>query len=532
MAQATGRPTWDADVLIVGSGFGGSVSAMRLAEKGLKVVVAEQGRRVGAGELGAARTRGGLGFVWAPPLRYGWFAQTILRHVGIVHGVGVGGGSVVYAAVLLQPKPAFFRDPAWADLGVDWQTELVPHYETARRMLGCTICPRLGEMDRRLERAAQALGVGASFGPVPLGIYFGTPEVTAADPFFGGQGPERTGCRFCGECLTGCSYGAKNSLDLNYLYLAERLGARVLPERRATAIRPLAGGGYAVTLAPLFGRGEMLKLRAPRVVVAGGVLGTLALLFSCRDDLRTLPDLSPALGSRVRTNSEAIVSILDSDPHADLTAGTAISSDFYADAHTHVTQNRFPPGYEFMKWTMGPMVDDPVPWRRALKTLLAILHHPLRLIAMWLGRGWHRRVSVLTVMQHVDNELALRWRRRWCAPWRRGLVSVAPSGRRAPTYLEPANAVARAFAATSGGRPLNVLAESLANLSITAHILGGCPMGRDGATGVISSDHEVFGYPGLYVVDGSAVSANVGVNPSLTIAALAERFADRLTAQR
>ncbi len=506
----------DYDYIIIGSGFGGSVSALRLAEKGYRVAVLEQGRRVSPDDMTAA-ARSLSRLFWLPGLGMkGFFSQRIFRHVGVVGGVGVGGGSLVYAAVLLEPKPVFFAEPTWSGLGVDWQAELAQHYETAKRMLGRTTNrPRYTQMDHWLRATAEKMGAGETFGRVPLGIYFGetTPQ---PDPFFGGRGPARVGCRFCGECLTGCRYGSKNSLDLNYLHLAESLGATILPERRVTGIRPLAGEGYQVDMVnPVRGGTVHPALTSRKVIVAAGVLDTLELLFRCRDVRKTLPDISQQLGRIVRTNSEAIVGIVAPEGTEDLSQGVTISTDFYPDAHTHITQNRFPAGYTFMKWQSGPLVDDPHPSRRTLRTLAAFLRHPRRSTLSWRTRDWHRRISVLTVMQHLDNQIAFRYRR--------GLQSQIIRGKRAPTYLPVANDAARTFARLSGGEPLNVLLESLVDLSFTAHILGGCHMGHSAEDGVIDTDHQIFGYPGLYVIDGAAISANVGVNPSLTISALAER---------
>ncbi|MEZ4643530.1 MAG: GMC family oxidoreductase [Chloroflexota bacterium] len=512
------------DFLIIGSGFGGSVSALRLAQKGYRVAVLEQGRRITPADMEAADQHLSKLF-WLPKLGFkGFFTQHIFRHVGIVGGVGVGGGSLVYAAVLLEPKPAFFGDPAWANLGVDWAAELRPHYATAAHMLGRTQNPYLGEMDERLRETAVSLNADATFATAPLGIYFGQPDVTAPDPYFDGAGPARTGCRHCGGCLTGCPYNAKNSLDKNYLYLAAQHGAQILPERQVTEIAPIAGGYQVKMVHPFKPWVRYKALTAQQVVIAAGVLGTLRLLFHCRDVARTLPQISTQLGQVVRTNSEAVVGILAQDAAAAIgDGGPTITSHFYPNAHTHITQNRFPRGYQFMRWYMGPLVDGKRPLRRALTTLSRYLTQPRRATLSWRGRNWHQRISVLTVMQLLDNRVSFRYGRRMMTLFRHSLTSQQASGERAPTYLPEANAAARAFAQHSQGIPLNNLPESVGNLSVTAHILGGCHMGESTTTGVIDTNHRVFGYPGLYVVDGTAVSANVGVNPSLTITALAER---------
>jgi cholesterol oxidase len=521
--------TLDYDVIIIGSGFGGSVTALRLAEKGFRVAVLEQGRRAEPADL-EATDNGPRRLFWLPSLGLkGYFTQHIFRHVTIVGGVGVGGGSLVYAAVLLEPKKAFFQDPAWAGLDVDWDAELAPHYEMAKKMLGRTTNPYMGQMDTYVRQTAGSMQAGDTFGPVPLGIYFGEAKETVEDPFFDGRGPARTGCELCGACLTGCPHNAKNSLDKNYLYLAEAAGASVLPERKATLIRPVDGGYEVEMVNPLDKNAPAPPLRAAKVVLAAGVLGTLSLLFRCRDEFKTLPAISAQLGQIVRTNSEAIVAVLAPDKDIDLTEGPAISSEFYPGGNTHVTQNRFPAGYGFMRWYMSPMVDDNVPWRRALKTLAGYLRHPLQIAGGWFDGRWNRRVSILSVMQQQDNHLSFTYGRGLFSPFGRRLKSTLPSGQRAPSYIPEANRAARLFAQHSGGTPYNSIQESLANLSVTAHIMGGCHMGRSAADGVIDTNHELFGYPGLYVVDGSAISANVGVNPALTITALAERAAGIMT---
>ena len=522
-----GQHSCNYDFLVIGSGFGGSVAALRLVQKGYRVAVLEQGRRFEAEEIAAAG-RDLRRLLWLPRLGMdGFFVQHFFRHLMVLGGVGVGGGSLGYAAVLLEPPAGFFRDPAWRSLDVDWQAELAPHYNRAKQMLGATPNPYMAEMDDYLQQTAEALGAGATFDTLPLGIFFGQEGETVPDPFFGGRGPARTGCRRCGECLVGCRHGAKNSLDKNYLYLAEQAGVEILPERRVTLIRPLseaAGSpaGYELEMVnPLRGNRPYPPLRTRRVVVAAGVIGTLKLLFHCRDVAGTLPRLSPRLGDLVRTNSEAIVGVLSPEVEATLDeGGPTITSHFYPNAHTHITQHRFPAGYTFMKFQAGPLVDGDHPGRRRLRTLARIARHPLAATRNWRARNWHRRVVILSVMQQLDNHLSFRLRRR--GPFS-GLTTIFAGGKPPPTYIPEANQAARALADAMGGAPLNSLSESVGAMSVTAHILGGCQMGQSRADGVIGTDHQVFGYPGLYVVDGSAVSANVGVNPSLTITALAER---------
>ena len=521
-SQAHG--VWDTDVAIVGSGFGGSVAALRLAEKRYRVTVLEQGERLTAERIYRA-DHSLKRLFWEPVLgARGYFFQRVFRHVAVIGGVGVGGGSQVFAAVLLEPKAAFFQDPAWSGLGVDWAAELRPGYATAARMLGRTQNKILGKQDDYLRQTAETMGVGETFGTVPLAVYFGKPGELAADPFFAGEGPERTGCQLCGRCATGCPHGAKNSLDKNYLYLAEAKGAKIVTRSRVTVIRPGVAGGYELTIADPFGEYGQRVLVANQVVVAAGVLGTVELLLRCRDVYRTLPLLSPRLGDLVRTNSESLVGIVARDPDLDLTRGPTITSDFYANEHTHITQNRFSPAHWWVKWQMGPLTDGHHRLRRSLRTLCAFILHPYRSTFAWRARNWVARSSLLTVMQHLENHLELYLRRSWLRPWHKVMGSRVPAGGQgAPSYIPEANAAARAFAKACDGVPVNLTTESVGGVSATAHILGGCPMGKTAKTGVIGTDHQVHNYPGLYVLDASAISANVGVNPSLTITALAER---------
>lgn len=525
MSAVADEPEHDADVIVIGSGFGGAVAALRLTEAGHRVIVLERGRRLSDADLLRAR-RDPRAYLWQPRLGLrGFFWQRVLRHVAVIGATGVGGGSTVWAGVLIEPGADFYGATAMTATGVDWRAELAPHFETAAAMLGRVPSPHVGEMDLHLKAAAEAVGAGDTWGPVPLAIHFGQEGVTESDPFFGGEGPDRTGCRLCGECLLGCPYGAKNQLTRNYLYLAERYGAEIRPEHDVTAIRPLPGSGYEVDCRHPWRSGARTTLTARRVVVAAGVLGTVELLLACRE---TLPGLSPRLGHGVRTNSEALTAILQ-PPGADLSRGPTISSDFHPDPETHTTQNRYMGGWH-MRVQLGPAVDGARPVRRALRTLGAIARSPIRHARLVAARDFEQRLTVLTTMQHAESELALVARRSLVRPWRRVLRSRLTAGRRAPSYLPVANRVTRAYAEASGGRPLNLLGESVGGLSVTAHILGGAVIGTGPDDGVVDTNHEVFGHPGLYVADASVLPANLGVNPSLTITAMAERFAARFPA--
>lgn len=512
----------DADVIVVGSGFGGAVSALRLTEAGHRVLVLEKGRRLSDDDLHRAR-RHVRDYLWQPGLGLrGFFWQRIFRHAAVIGASAVGGGSVVWAGVLLEPGEKFYRQDAMDRLGVDWRVELAPHFATAARMLGRVVTAHRGTMDDNLRETADRLGAGHTYGPVPLAIHFGRPGETEADPFFDGEGPERTGCRLCGECLLGCPYGAKNQLTRNYLHLAERYGAEIRAEHDVRTIRALPEGGYELTVRHPWRRAEPVVLRAPRVVVASGVLGTVDLLLRSAET-GSLTRLSSQVGKDVRTNSEALTAVLQ-PPGEDLSRGPTISSDFHPDAHTHTTINRYMGGGH-MRLQLGPMVDDDDPRRRSRRVLASVVRRPGEQVKVWGARDFLRRLTVLTTMQDAENHLALTRGRSRVWPWRRALRTSLGAGRRPPSNLAVANRVATEYARVSGGRPLNLWGESVAGLSVTAHVLGGAAMGRGPHEGVVDTAHQVFGHPGLYVMDASVIPANLGVNPSLTITALAERFA-------
>jgi cholesterol oxidase len=511
------------DFIVVGSGFGGSVSALRLAEKGYSVCVIESGKRWQAQDF--PRTNWAFWkFLWAPALGcYGIQRLQFLNDVLIVAGSGVGGGSLVYANTLLEPPEDFYQDPQWRDLNPDWKQELSPFYATARRMLGVVTNPRFWPTDHMLEDYAREIGREEFFKPSEVGVFFGPAGETVPDPFFGGKGPPRTGCTHTGHCMVGCRDGGKNSLDRNYLYLAERLGVTILPEHKVMDIKPEEDGGYRITFKRLTGVGPKTRqsLKAGAVVLAAGVLGTLELLLRCRER-DSLPGLSPMLGEIVRTNSEVLAGATakkSSDTHS---YGVSITSSLFVNDKTHVQLVRYPAGSDLMGFFGGVITDGGGKIPRPIKHIGMCLRHPLWFLRTLSLIGWGRRSVVLLVMQTLDNHITLRLRRCWWALFRRVLASSTDNDP-IPSYIPEANAAVRGMAERMNGVPQNAITESLLNIPMSAHILGGCIMGKDIASGVIDTRHRVFGYDNLYVVDASAIPANLGVNPSLTITAMAER---------
>jgi cholesterol oxidase len=517
------------DYVVIGSGFGGSVCAMRLTEKGYRVLVLERGKRYRDEDF--ALTNWDLPrYLWLPVLRcFGILEMSLFRNVLIVHGSGVGGGSLGYGNVLLEPGDNLFEAPGWRDLA-DWKTVLRPHYDTAKRMLGVTRNPCLWPADHALRAIAEELGHGASFRPTEVAVFFGPEGQTVPDPYFGGEGPARTGCIHCGGCMVGCRHGAKNTLVKNYLYFAEQWGAEVRAECEVRDIRPLPDGQPDGARYELIYRrstnwlpGRTVRVRARGVVLSAGVLGTLGLLFRCREITRTLPQLSHRLGDEVRTNTEQLLGVTARDDAVDYSQGIAITSIFNADEVTHIEPVRFPDGSSLMRLLAAPLVDiaRTLPGRVA-RQVWAALRHPRDFLAVRGLGPWARRTTILLVMQTRDTFLRMRLGRGPFTFLRRGLVSEPDPKKPVPAHLASGHHMARAFARRIDGIPQAGLIESLFDIPATAHILGGVPMGRDAEHGVVDVHCEVFDYPGLYVVDGSIVPANPGVNPSLTITALAE----------
>ncbi len=516
---------FDYDWLVVGSGFGGSVSALRLAEKGYSVGVLECGRRFGDKDFPKS-TWDLRRYFWAPRIGLrGIFRMTPFKDVAVVSGCGVGGGSLGYANTLYVPPSKFFQDPQWADLE-DWEATLAPHYAEAQRMLGVVVHDNDDPADQLLREFGEQLGVGDTYRKTPIGIFLGEPGKTVPDPYFGGEGPDRTGCMQCGRCMVGCPHGAKNTLVKNYLWLAERRGAEVTPERTVTEIRPLGAAdgsdGYAVAsersgLLP--GRGRR-TVTARGVVVAAGPLGTNKLLQRCRLG-GALPRISSRLGELVRTNSEVILAVtVPEDYPEDLTKRVAITSSIYPDPHTHIETVTYGAAGDSMNTLYTLLVGDGTRVTRPLKLLAQIVRHPLRFAQVMWPKGWSRRTIIVLVMQTLDNAIALRPKLKRSGDVR--LQTEQDPDRPTPTFIPVANEAAEWLAERTGGIAQSSVNEALMNVPTTAHILGGAVIGHSPEDGVVDRDQRVFGYENLLVCDGAAVPANVGVNPSLTIAALAE----------
>jgi cholesterol oxidase len=509
----------DYDVVVVGSGFGGSVAALRLTEKGYRVAVVEAGRRFADDEF--AETSWDLRkYLWAPALGcFGIQRIHLLKDVMILAGAGVGGGSLVYANTLYRPLKPFYADRQWAHI-TDWEAELAPHYDQAAKMFGVVTNPTVTPSDEVMQKVAADLGVPDSYHPTPVGVFFGTAGETVPDPYFGGAGPARTGCTECGSCMTGCRVGAKNTLVKNYLYLAEQAGAKVLPLTTVTAVRPRQGGGFTLDLRRT-GRRAEATVTAAQVVFAAGTWGTQKLLHAMRDS-GALPALSPRLGELTRTNSESIIGAARStvDTSRDFSRGVAITSSIHPDETTHIEPVRYGRGSNAMGLLQTISTDGASSVPRWLQALRFLARHPVQSARLLNVHRWSERTVILLVMQSLDNSITTYTRRGLFG--RRRYTSRQGHGEPNPAFIQAGYDANQLAAKHIGGMAGGTWGEVF-NVPLTAHFIGGCPIGTSSSSGVIDPYHRVFGYPGLSVVDGSAISANLGVNPSLTITAQAER---------
>jgi cholesterol oxidase len=527
---------FDYDWLVIGSGFGGSVSALRLSEKGYKVGVLECGRRFADHEFPES-TSDYKRYFWRPKIGWkGIFRLTTFKDVSVVSGCGVGGGSLGYANTLYVPPKPFFEDAQWSGIA-DWEGELAPHYEEAQRMLGVTMNPYDDPADALLRELGEELGVSDTYKKTPVGVYFGEPGGTATaangepgeptrDPYFGGEGPDRTPCSLCGRCMVGCPHGSKNTLVKNYLYLAEKRGARVSPERTVIDVRPLGAGdgseGYEVESirSGSWVKRERQVHRARGVVVSAGPLGTNTLLQRCRLG-GSLPRISSRLGELVRTNSEAILAVtVPEDYPENLIKRVAITSSIYPDPHTHIETVTYGNDGDSMSRLYTLLTGDGTRVTRPLKLMGQIVRHPKRFAQVLRPKNWSKRTIIILVMQTLDNAMALRPK---TGPFKTLWLSTEQDPERPnPTFIPVANQAAEWFAKRTGGVAQSSVMEAMLNIPTTAHILGGAVIGEDAEHGVVDAHQCVFGYENLLVCDGSAIPANVGVNPSLTITALAE----------
>nr|WP_040510248.1 GMC family oxidoreductase [Gordonia soli] len=518
----TAEPSDHYDAIVVGSGFGGSVAALRLTEKGYRVAVLEAGRRFADHDLPKTSWRL-RDYVWAPALGlFGVQRMHLLRDVLVMAGAGVGGGSLNYANTLYRPLPAFFDDPHWGAI-TDWASELDPYYDQASRMLGVTTFPGVTAPDTVMREVAEEMGVADTFVPTPVGVFFGDePGRTVDDPFFGGAGPARTGCIECGACMTGCRVGAKNTLVKNYLHLAEQAGAQIFPLTMVDAVQPLDGGGYQVDThrtGRTIRRGRR-AFTADHVVFAAGTYGTNKLLLSMQRSQK-LSGLSARLGRVVRTNSEAVLAATarSVDPEVDYSRGVAITSSFHPDAHTHVEPVRYGKGSNLIGMLQAVLIDGGGRVPRLLKAIGTMAIHPITTARSLWVRNWSERTIIALVMQTADNSIELFARRGRLGPV---LRSRPGDGDPPPRWIPVGHRAVRTAADKIDGDPGGSLLDLL-DIPMTAHFLGGCAIGASAHDGVVDAYHRVFGHPGLHVVDGSTVSANLGVNPSLTITAQAER---------
>lgn len=516
-------PDQQYDYVIIGSGFGGSVSALRLREKGYSVLVLEKGKRWRDKDHPGSNHQFWK-YLWLPFIRaFGILQISVLKDVMVLHGAGVGGGSLGYANVLEIPSDETFATPAW-NHALNWQQTLAPFYPIAKKTLGAAITPTQWKADHILLEISKELGTEATFRPTMTGIFFGDPDRTVKDPYFGGKGPDRTGCSYCGACMIGCRHGAKNTLNKNYLYFAEKLGAQVHPETQVIKVAPDQDGGYVVTTRGSTNRFKAKKrIHAKNVIFSAGVMGTVPLLLKLKDDKSALPKLSEKLGENVRTNSEALLGSLARSKDIDFSKGIAISSIMNIDPVTRVEPVRYPNGSDLMRLISAPLISLHSGFAlRFVRSLGWMFTHPRDAFKAFIAPNWASKVTILLVMQHVDNRMRFTLSRSFPFFWKKSIHSENSSRQRIDPQVPGSHELTRAFAKKTDGVPLGSLGENLLNLPTTAHILGGVPIADHIQNGVVDTTLKVHGYPGLYVIDGSVMPANPGVNPSLTITAIAE----------
>ena len=507
------------DYIIIGSGFGGAVSALRLTEKGYKVLVIEKGKWFKDEDF--PKTNWNLRkWLWMPSMKlFGIQKITFFRHLTILSGVGVGGGSLVYANTLPKPKTAFYKSGSWSKLA-EWENELTDHFETAYKMLGAAINPYMGTSDTAFQQLAKEIGKQDSFETTKVAIYFGEKDQTVDDPYFEGKGPNRTSCSYCGSCMTGCRNNAKNTLDKNYLHLAQQLGATILSENEVIDVLPTTEG-YQVSFKSATTYFSKTKTVASKgIVFSGGVLGTVPLLLKLKKS--SLPRLSDMVGADIRSNNEALIGNVTFNKDMDMSDGIAIGSIIELDENSHIEPVRYGHGSGFWKALMAPMISEKNLMKRLGKLFIFPFLNPVRSFKMLFTDDFAKRASIILFMQHLDSTLKLKQNVFG------GLKTQIEKGKAPTAFIPEAHSIANKYSKIINGESMVLATETISGIPSTAHILGGAVMGKDIAQGVIDYNNKVFGYENMYVCDGSMISANPGVNPSLSITAISERAMSKI----
>ncbi|GAA4281051.1 GMC oxidoreductase [Gaetbulibacter aestuarii] len=512
------------DYIIIGSGFGGSVSALRLSEKGYNVLVVEKGKWY-HGEDFPKTNWNFKKWLWMPWLRwFGIMKITIFKHAAVLSGTGVGGGSLVYGNTLPIPKSSFYKTGSWKGLN-DWETELKPYYKKALTVLGANKNPYLAAGDLALKALSKELNIEDQFEPTNVAVYFGEPRVTKPDPYFNGEGPERTGCHFCGACMTGCRHNAKNTLDKNYLYLAQKQGAEILAEHEVFDVIPKqkedGDSFYEVSVKSSTGWFKRTKkIQTKGVIFSGGVLGTVKLLLKLKQ--KSLPKISATLGDFIRTNNETLISVSSLDNKKNYSKGVAIGSILHSDENSHLEICRYGEGSNAWKLLHYPYVTGNNLFVRLTRMFRSLFSSPQEFFRIYVKNSWAKSTVVLLFMQTLDSTLKLK--RNWFG----GLSSTISSGKKPTPFIPESIKLTKAYSKIVKGKSTSFALETIAGIPSTAHILGGAVMGIDETKGVIDKDNKIFNYDNMYVIDGSMISANPGVNPSLSITAIAERAMDQM----
>lgn len=522
------HPNTDYDYIIIGSGFGGSVSALRLSEKGYKVLVVEKGKWYHAADF--PKTNWNIKkWLWIPLLKcFGIMKLSFFRHITVVSGVGVGGGSLVYANTLPVPKTAFYNSGSWSKLN-DWEEALKPHYQEALRMLGAERNPMLFDGDKALKRLAQKIGKEEEFSPTNVAVYFGKPNVSHPDPYFDGKGPERVGCNHCGACMTGCPNNSKNTLDKNYLYLAQALGAEIIAEQEVYDVKTLGredgSDGYEVFMhdsTNLFKKSKSFTTNG--VIVSGGVLGTIKLLLNLKK--KSLPKISDKLGHDIRTNSETLVSVSSINDEVNVAKGVAIGSILHTDENSHLEIVRYGEGSNAWKPLHLPYAASKNPLIRFTNIFTSFFKSPGKYLKIYFKNSWAKKTVVLLFMQTLDSTIVFK------KSLLGGLRSRIGSGKKPTPFIPESIELTQKYAQEIDGKATSFVGETIFGIPSTAHILGGAVMGKDASQGVIDKDNRVFGYKNMYIIDGAMISANPGVNPSLSITAIAEHAMSQIEDKR